>query len=166
MRIAITGHTRGLGLQIYNHLASKGHDVIGLSSSNGYHLPNQIDQVVEIAQGCDYFFNNAHQNITQSILIERLYDKCSIITSGSMAADYNGTPYRAEKKVIENAHRRFKKLTNRPMLLLKMGYLEYRHEDKNPVPFTQILNGIDFWFKNQRVSIIEFENDPKIYQVN
>jgi hypothetical protein len=164
MKIAITGHTRGLGLVIYNHLISQGHEVIGLSSSNGYHLPGSIEQVIKIAQSCDFFFNNAHAGIVQSTLIERLYDRCNIVTSGSMAADYDGTPYRVEKRIVEDTHKRFKKLTDRPMLLLKMGYLEYQHQDKYPVPFTQILNGIDFWSKNQRVSIMEFENDPRIYK--
>jgi hypothetical protein len=164
MKIVITGHTRGLGEVIYNHLISLGHDVIGLSSSNGYHLPDQIEQVIEIAKDCDYFFNNAHCGTVQSTLIGRLYDRCSIITSGSMAADYSGTSYRIEKKIIENTHRRIKKISDRPMLLLKMGYLEYRHQDKYPVPFTEILNGIDFWLKSPRVSIIEFENDPRIYR--
>ena len=162
MKIAITGHTRGLGQVIYEHMNSLGHEVIGLSSSNGYHLPDSIEQVVEIAKSCDYFFNNAHIGIIQSKLIELLYDRCSIITSGSMAADYTGTIYRSEKKIVENTHRRFKKLSGKPMLLLKMGYLE-QYQDKHPVTFCEIIRGIDFWFNNPRVSIIEFENDPRIY---
>jgi hypothetical protein len=140
-----------------------GHTVTGLSSSNGYHLPDNLTEIIEIAKNCDIFFNNAHAGIIQATLIERLYDQCSIVTSGSMAADYNGTQYRIEKLVVERTHRKYKKLTSRPMLLLKMGYLEYRHEDKYPVPFDQIVSGINYWLENPRVSMIEFENDPRIY---
>jgi hypothetical protein len=35
-------------------------------------------------------------------------------------------PYSKEKFQIEKAHKKFKKLTQQPMLLLKMGHLELR----------------------------------------
>lgn len=161
MKISITGHTRGLGLVIYNHLMSKGHDVVGLSSSNGYQLPTQIEKVVEIAQTCDYFFNNAHAGIVQSKLIERLYDQCGIITSGSMAADaaHTGQKYRVDKLHIEQTHKQYKKISKWPMLLLKMGYLENYH-DKYPIEYKQVLAGINYWLENPRVSMIEFDNHP------
>lgn len=163
MNIVITGHTRGLGKVLYDHMLSLGHTVTGLSSSNGYHLPDKLESVIEIAGSCDIFFNNVHSGIIQATLIERLYNKCKIVTSGSMAADYRGTAYREQKLIVEQAHRKHKKLTDNSMLLLKMGYLEYRHDTKYPVPFTQIIAGVNYWLDNPRVSIIELENDRRIY---
>ena len=165
MSIVITGHTRGLGREIYNYMTSLGHTVTGLSSSNGYHLPHKLEEVIEIAKNCEIFFNNVHAETIQAKLIERLYNQCSIVTSGSMGADYPGMTYRSEKLVVEQAHRRYKKIANKPMLLLKMGYLavDDKFSDKAPIPTTEILNAIDCWLKNPRISMIEFENDSKIY---
>jgi hypothetical protein len=43
------------------------------------------------------------------------------------------------------------------MLLLKMGYLE-NYADREPVSYETIINAIDFWMQNPRVSMIEFDN--------
>ncbi len=164
MNIVITGHTRGLGKVLYDHMLSLGHNVTGLSSSNGYHLPDKLESVIEVASKCDVFFNNVHSNTIQATLIERLYDKCKIVTSGSMAADYRGIPYREQKLIVEQSHRKHKKLTHNSMLLLKMGFLEYGPDSMYPVPYNQITDGINFWLNNPRVSMIEFENDPRVYR--
>ncbi len=163
VNIVITGHTRGLGKVLYEHMLSLGHTVTGLSSSKGYHLPDKLESVIEIAGSCDIFFNNVHCGTIQATLIERLYDRCKIVTSGSMAADYRGTPYREQKLIVERAHRKHKKLSNNPMLLLKMGFLAYGPDSKYPIPYEQITSGINYWLSNPRVSMIEFENDSRVY---
>lgn len=159
MKVAITGHTSGLGLEIYQHMETLGHSVIGLSRSNGYSLPNDIDKIVNIGLDCDLFFNNAHVGLNQATLISRLFDHTCVITSGSMGADYThfGNQYYIEKRIIENTHRSLKKKTNNPMLLLKMGYLE-NYNQPNNIPYTQILNAIDFWLSSPRATVIEFDN--------
>jgi len=164
MKIVITGHTRGLGLHIYNHFVNLGHEVIGLSKSNGYDLETDIDKVINFVKNskCDYFFNNAYVGITQAILIKELSEHTIVITSGSMAA--NGyalykvqNPYCIDKYKIEMIHIDVKRNNPLPMLLLKMGYLE-NYLDKDPIKYSEILSAIDFWFTNTRISLIEFGN--------
>jgi hypothetical protein len=162
MKISITGHTSGLGKEIYNHLTSLGHEVIGMSRSNGYDLCNDMLKIIEIAETCDVFFNNAHDGTLQSTLIEKLYNSTSIVTSGSMAGDYwmfknAAQPYSKEKFQIEKTHKKFKKMTQRPMLMLKMGYLT-NSKGSSTIPYKHILNAIDFWLITPRASIIEFDN--------
>ena len=48
MKIAITGHTKGIGQAIYDLLGQE-HDVIGYSRSNGYNI-NQPEIIFEGSQ--------------------------------------------------------------------------------------------------------------------
>lgn len=159
MKIAITGHTSGLGHAFYNHFVNKGHEVIGMSRSNNYNVLDRFNDIVNIAQNCDVFFNNAHVGTTQAEFIKQLFRKTKIITSGSMGADYweTGEIYYKEKFEIEKAHKVCKEFTKNPMLLLKMGYLE-NYTDRQSIPYEQIINSVEFWFNNPRVSMIEFNN--------
>jgi NADP-dependent 3-hydroxy acid dehydrogenase YdfG len=169
MKIVITGHTKGLGKAIYDHFSNQGHELIGLSRSNGYSLPDKINEVVDIAKGCDVFFNNAYSGLCQITLTKELYTTTPIVISGSIAADYyvpgnehfignkNLTNYFSDKFELEKSFKFLKKIRKHPMLLLKMGYLE-NFPDKRFIPFSQILDSIDFWIKNPRATIIEFDN--------
>jgi hypothetical protein len=165
-KIIITGHTKGLGLAIYNYFTNLvGYNVIGLSRSNGFDIEHDIEKVIEFIKDerPDYFFNNVYCHATQSTMIERLSEDTVVITSGSMAADASEpsrqiNPYYRNKHTVEQTHRRIKKNNKLPMLLLKMGYLE-NYPDKEPVMYSEILNGIDFWINNNtRVSMIEWDN--------
>ena len=40
MKVAITGHTKGLGKELYNRFD----DVLGFSSSNGYDISNNYER--------------------------------------------------------------------------------------------------------------------------
>lgn len=67
MIIGITGHTRGVGKEIYNTL-SKNHTVLGFSRSSGYDIQNPKKI---LNQEMDVFVNNAYYETYQSTL---LYD--------------------------------------------------------------------------------------------
>lgn len=71
MKIAITGHTDGVGKNIYEKLL-KEFNVIGLSRTNGYDIKN-VDKIIEQIEGCDVFINNAFQQNYQTLLFEKLF---------------------------------------------------------------------------------------------
>ena len=61
MKIAITGHTSGIGKSIHDLLQKEGHDVTGYSRSNGWDLSN-IDRRKKLCLDIDdaeVFINNA-----------------------------------------------------------------------------------------------------------
>ncbi len=58
MKIAITGHSRGIGKACYDVL-SKEHDVIGFSRSNGFNITEPL-KILSASIGCDVFINNAY----------------------------------------------------------------------------------------------------------
>ena len=165
MKILITGHTSGLGKEIHDHLSNLGHEVIGMSRSTGHELPDAISEVIAVAKTCDIFFNNVHCGTAQATLIEALYDSTSVITSSSIVGDYAWVqnhphvpqPYARDKNLIERAHKKAKKITQRPMLLLKMGHLE-NGKGSSTIPYQHILDAIDLWMIAPRVSAIELDN--------
>ena len=55
MKIAITGHSRGLGRALAKCL-SVNFEVIGFSRSNGYNIAN-IHEVIKDSLDCDIFIN-------------------------------------------------------------------------------------------------------------
>lgn len=160
MRVIITGHTGGLGLAFFNYFTERGDEVIGASRSNGYTMPDKFDQVLDLTHGADLFVNNLHYKNIQTSFVTSLYNKLPIISCGSMAADYSKTEfidYSISKKQLEIEHKKFKKISPFPMLLLKMGFLE-NWKEYDSIPYQQIINSVGFWLENPRASIIEFDN--------
>lgn len=162
MKIAITGHTSGLGKYLHDKL-KQNHEVVGFSRSNGFLLPDKFIEVLKEVESCDVFINNAYVNDIQARFIENLYNKVALITSGSMAADYThlNKKYNTDKLLIENTHKKYKKISHMPMLLLKMGYLE-SYTQYESISYEEVYNYIVCWFENTRGSIIELDN--KFYE--
>ena len=72
MIVSITGHTKGLGNHIFKSL-SENHNVIGLSTSNGYDIKD-TDTIIDSIKDSEVFINNAYFKDCQSILFERLFN--------------------------------------------------------------------------------------------
>jgi NAD(P)-dependent dehydrogenase (short-subunit alcohol dehydrogenase family) len=91
MKVAVTGHTSGIGQGLYQYFESQGHEVQGFSRRNGYALPDAEDRVFEQLQSCDVFVNNALPVTSQISLLKKLWPKWKnadkkIIVIGSIAA--------------------------------------------------------------------------------
>lgn len=71
MKIAITGHSKGIGKACHD-LLSKEHEVIGLSRSNGFNI-EEVAPIILVANSCDVFINNAYSGVKQSELFVRLF---------------------------------------------------------------------------------------------
>ena len=61
-KIAVIGHTQGLGKLVFENLQELGNDVIGFSKSLGYDISNAEDRqsIVEKSKDCDVIINNAY----------------------------------------------------------------------------------------------------------
>lgn len=112
MKVAVTGHTSGIGQGLYQYFESQGHEVLGFSKSNGYVLPEAEDQVFEQLQSCDVFVNNSLPITSQISLLKRLWPKWKntdkkIIVIGSISAhlQYTSPPgleeYQQQKKELD-----------------------------------------------------------------
>jgi short-subunit dehydrogenase len=98
-KIAIIGHTRGIGKAIADLYKEKGYHVIGMSRSNGYDLGKNHKKIMEKMRDCGLVVLNAHSGNGQLTLLKRIYGmhvfdkmKVAVITSTSGldgGADYN-----------------------------------------------------------------------------
>jgi hypothetical protein len=72
MNIAVTGHTSGIGLAIYNAFTQADHTVIGFSRTTGYDIGIAVDDILDQSLHCDIFVNNAYHEIGQNKILEKL----------------------------------------------------------------------------------------------
>lgn len=131
MKIAITGHTRGIGKAISDIFTDQKHEVIGLSRSNGYDIKN-TQSIIDAAKDCDVFINNAYLDLQQEKLMKTMNlewkgtDKV-IISIGSIVTDYpriereldnQDWPYRNHKRAVRDSFRRMTKFPMSCRLIL------------------------------------------------
>ena len=117
MKIAITGHSSGIGLALANQYAARGHEIIGLSRRNGFNIRSLHKIVGPIAE-CDWFINNAQAGFAQTELLFAVYEQwqdqpdkfimnISTMMTRHPVASLPGLgydAYRTQKLSLEEAH--------------------------------------------------------------
>jgi hypothetical protein len=68
MKIAITGHTAGIGQAFATILSNRGHDIVGLSKRHGNNIKN-TSKIAEKIIPCNLFINNAQEGYAQTELL-------------------------------------------------------------------------------------------------
>ena len=73
-KVAITGHTSGIGLNLFEIFSANGHEVTGYSRRTGSDIenPDVRKQIVEENIDCDIFINNAYSPNGQTMLLREL----------------------------------------------------------------------------------------------
>ena len=89
-KIAIIGHTKGIGKAISVLYSTKNYKVVGLSRSNGYDIAKDQEKIMEQIKDCNLVVINAHAGRGQLTLLKRIYGrhtfddmKVAVITSTS-----------------------------------------------------------------------------------
>ena len=89
-KIAVIGHTKGIGKAICDLYKKKKYEVIGMSRSNGHDIIHDQEKIIENIEGCDLVVLNAHADRGQLNLLKRIYGlyafdkmKVAVITSTS-----------------------------------------------------------------------------------
>ena len=77
MKIAITGHTRGLGAEFKKAYEDSGHQVDGFSRSNGYDLRNwdHMQKMLDQISDHDMFINIAKPDFVQTTILYELWKR-------------------------------------------------------------------------------------------
>jgi NADP-dependent 3-hydroxy acid dehydrogenase YdfG len=68
LKIAITGHTAGIGQALAKEYSLSGHEIIGLSKRDGNNIRN-TPKIADQIEPCDIFVNNAQAGYAQTELL-------------------------------------------------------------------------------------------------
>ena len=95
MKVIVTGHTSGVGKEIYDYFTNKGCECIGFARSNGYDISTNEsrNRIVENAIDADIFVNNVHDSQIDmlSLVCDSWKDSNKIIINiSSRASDLVG----------------------------------------------------------------------------
>ena len=111
MKIAITGHSRGIGKELYN-IFDVDHQVEGFSRSNGYDIASQQQLIARSVKNSDIFVNNAWAGFSQVELLNTVFemwkdDETKTIVNISSLSKYPGlsgntTGYSASKAALSH----------------------------------------------------------------
>lgn len=72
MKVAITGHSKGIGGSLYKRFIENEHTVFGYSRSNGFDIGSVESRanILEQSKDIDIFINNAYHPIGQTLLLK------------------------------------------------------------------------------------------------
>ena len=74
MKIAITGHRKGIGKAFAENLAARGHEIVGISRSDGENI-RRVAHTASLIEPCDLFINNAISQYAQTELLFEVWHR-------------------------------------------------------------------------------------------
>lgn len=176
MKIALTGHSKGIGAAIKDLLESQGHEVSGFSRSNGWDITNQETRQELVAEiehgGYDCFINNAYphkfyqhmEGFAQVELLNEMWLKWEkqdkvIIVIGSYLAESTVKnyyyPYGIHKRALEDTCKQLRNTRNLPHIInIKPNYVDTQ--------LTKHLPNVDKCTPNQVAEIVAFALTHKL----
>ena len=120
MKIAITGHTAGIGHALAQEYCLDGHEIIGLSQREGNNIRNTT-KICDQIEPCDIFVNNAQAGYAQTELLFEMAQRWSgtkkyiIVISTMMTQEPTSSlagldmdHYRLQKVALEEAVRQIR----------------------------------------------------------
>jgi len=128
MKIAITGHSAGIGQALSTIYTEQGHEVVGLSRRNGYNI-RSIPKLASLIESCDVFINNAQVGFAQTELFWEIWNRwrgqnktiiniSTQMTNNSVALKEEWDQYIIQKKALELAHTQCQERSPLPKLIL------------------------------------------------
>ena len=162
MKIAITGHKRGIGEEFARQLTARGHEITGISRSDGENI-RRVAHTASIIETCDLFINNAISMYAQTELLFEVWHRwqhsnqthhiwnistqlCEldrdIEVSGLTMRE--SMEYRNQKMALELAHRQLDaQPSNTKMTLIRPGAVKtWRHSPSGAIPVDQYVSGV------------------------
>ena len=74
MKIAITGHKKGIGKSFAEQLSARGHEIVGISRSDGENI-RRTAHTASLIEPCDLFINNAISFYAQTELLFEVWHR-------------------------------------------------------------------------------------------
>ena len=153
MKIAITGHTAGIGQALAQVYSQLGHDIVGLSQREGNNIRN-IPKIADQIEPCDMFVNNAQAGYAQTELLFEMAQRWTgtkkhiVVISTQMTQDpisclpgLDMDQYRVQKVALEES---VKQIRNR-RLQIKLTVVRPGNIATNPDKTVPPAADVDNW---------------------
>ena len=156
MKIAITGHTAGIGQSLANILQNRGHEIVGLSKRHGDNIRN-TPKIVEKIIACDLFINNAQAGYAQTELLYAVWQAwqdqpgkhiwCigTMMTQIPVELDVPGhsnidmSQYRNQKIALDDAITQLRNKKHMPVItMIRPGSIATQHGQKAEWPHCDV----------------------------
>lgn len=162
MKIAITGHKRGIGQEFAKQLTERGHIIVGISRSDGENI-RRTAHTASMIEPCDLFINNAISMYAQTELLFEVWHRWNksneihhIWNISTKVCEYTedkqitgltmreSMEYRNQKLALETAHFQLKKQSsNIKMQLIRPGAVRTQtFSSANSVPADQYVKEV------------------------
>lgn len=153
MKIAISGHTKGIGKSIFDNITSN-----GFSRKNGFDI-TKPDDFIESVKNFDVFINNTFHPIYQKEIFEKLfsiwkYEEKTIINILNLSTllsddlDTQHEYFKSKKLFKESIQKTLLKNKNKKVRVVNLfiGTMENHNKylGKNKVKYGDIINTINF----------------------
>jgi NADP-dependent 3-hydroxy acid dehydrogenase YdfG len=169
MKIAITGHTAGMGQALAQQYTVLGHEIIGLSRREGNNIRN-IPKICDQIEPCDVFVNNAQAGYAQTELLFEMSRRWAntgkqiVVVSTMMTQDpvsvlpgLDMDHYRVQKVALEEAVKQIRsRWIGIKFLLVRPGNIA-TSADKTVPPAADV----DNWAKTL-IDILELVNNNRL----
>jgi len=152
MKIAITGHTRGIGQALFKYFES--YSVIGFSRSNGYNISNPADRnnILEQLTDVDIFVNNAYNNFDDSQLtlltsVYNLWQNTDKIIVNISSRYTTGSEKYCKDKEQQDIFCKSKEFTLPHIINLKPGLVDtsrVKHLEGKRLSVNEVVSVLDF----------------------
>ena len=162
MKIAITGHKQGIGKEFAEQLSARGHEIIGISRSDGENI-RRTAHTASLIEPCDMLINNAISLYAQTELLFEVWHRWQDIKETHYIwnistklceqdhdIDINGISlresmqYRNQKMALELAHHQLNSQpSNIKMSLIRPGGVKTQtFSDPNSMSAEQYVKGV------------------------
>jgi len=150
MKIAITGHKHGIGKALTTVLTDRGHEIIGISRSDGENIRRTV-HTTNLIVPCDMFINNAQTAFAQTELLYSVWEKWQTqkkyiwnISTAMTEEPVNSPPvhpgtatdielnaYRVQKLALEEASKQLRYKSDWPKIsIIRPGKVETNENNK------------------------------------
>jgi NAD(P)-dependent dehydrogenase (short-subunit alcohol dehydrogenase family) len=171
MKIAITGHTAGIGAALAKEYSSAGHKIYGLSRTTGQNIKD-TQRIAKIVETCDMFINNAQDGFAQTELLYEMYRRWQgqnkhIVVIGTQMTltpypTYNlldMIPYYVQKQALEEMTKQLRQLGPFPLItVVKPGATGTSTQAPGPKA------DVDLWAKNL-VKCLEVDDSLRVSEI-
>ena len=127
MRVAITGHSAGIGQCFAEILSERGHEVVGLSRRNGNNI-RSLQKIIGPIVECDWFINNAQAGYAQTEILYKVWQQwhnqrkliwlIGSIMSAQYSVDFEMQEYKLQKQTLDQAYYNLKNTPSKCRLVL------------------------------------------------